>query len=1083
SDIATLVSWLNGEGFTVDRVHANNVLIEFSGTAAQIERTFATQIHYFDVEGERHFMAVDAPTIPAAIAPVVAGVLSFDDFRPTPTHEAFAAPLLPRPDYTESNIASVVPADLATIYDFKTAFNAGLRGDGQTIALIEDTDIANLADVATFRSVFGLPATTVSTVHPGCTDPGVFAAHEIEATLDAEWAGAAAPNANLQIVSCGGASGIFGAMAGLLNTGPPPPSIWSVSYGACEALNAGSAAGVNQIFQQAAARGVSVYVAAGDSGGASCDASHLTAATQGLSANIIATPAYVVAVGGTDFGDVAEGTLPAYWNTTNDAVYGSARSYINEIPWNSSCAGQLLSDLYSSVTGAPTYGAASFCNSVSAFRNIAAGGGGASIYYAKPAWQTGFYGAVNDGARDVPDISLFAANGSFLHSYVLCDSSQGACTGAPSSWGHAGGTSFAAPIWAGIQALVNQRVGAVGNPNPTIYALAAAHYGSTGNPTCNSENGPNGTAACIFHDITRGDTDVPCTGNNNCYLPGGTYGVLSKTSVSFQPTFRAAIGWDFATGFGSVDVANLVNAWPAPPAKLVFTGSPSATYTAGSSIVVTVSVEGTTGVLSSNDTSAITLALTSPNGATLNGTTTVNAVAGVATFSVAVTKAGSYTLTATDGALTAATSTPFNIVAGAPTVSFTVQPAPGQNVTAGAAIPITARLADSFGNAITGHNITLAFATAAAGGVLVVPTNPVAPDANGNAVFTNVSIAHAGSGYSLQATASYPGSHRPAATGNTFNIVAAPASTLSFVQQPTTTALAATMTPPVIVRAQDSFGNPVMGDPIALSISTNPGNATLSGGNGHLTDASGNAIFDALSLSAGGNSYHLQAIDLATGVPPVGSVPFNVLPTTQTIVFTTPSPSPVYVGANYTPVAQATSGLPVAFSIDASSTGVCALQGGLVVFTAAGACVIDANQPGNASYLPAPQVQRIITVTVQVGTHLAFAAQPGDVVAGMPMSVTVAVLDDSGLIVESDQTTQVVLAPLTCGVMTPLTATVVNGVAQFDNVRIYAASTGMELFANPFSGNLAFAQTDPFNVFANSELLFHSAFDIQGCVR
>jgi subtilase family serine protease len=174
--------------------------------------------------------------------------------------------------------------------------------------------------------------------------------------------------------------------------------------------------------------------------------------------------------------------------------------------------------------------------------------------------------------RDLPDVSLFAANGVWNHYYVICYSDPAGggtpCTGDPSNWPGGGGTSFSAPILAGIQALVNQHKGAPqGNPNPTYYCLAAGTcgpsrpYGSSV-ANCNSSNGTGTNAACVFYDVTQGDMDVNCTGTNNCYLASGKNGVLSKLSSAYQPAFGTNTGWDFSTGIGTVNAANLVNNWP-----------------------------------------------------------------------------------------------------------------------------------------------------------------------------------------------------------------------------------------------------------------------------------------------------------------------------------------------------------------------------------------------------------------------------------------------------------------------------------------------------------------------------------------
>jgi hypothetical protein len=287
-------------------------------------------------------------------------------------------------------------------------------------------------------------------------------------------------------------------------------------------------------------------------------------------------------VGGTDFGDTVAGTSAHYWTAKNSSTFGSAKSYVPEIPWNDSCAGALLAKFagFSSSSGT-----AGFCNSAQGekdFLTTASGSGGPSGCatgkastrgvvsgtcegYAKPSWQK-LVGNPADGVRDIPDVSLFAANGLWGHYYVFCDSDVadgGApCTGAPSGWTGAGGTSFASPILAGIQALVDQKQGATqGNPNPTYYALAAKEYGKGGSNLCNSSKGRAAASTCIFYDVRVGDMDVNCTGTQDCFLPSGTNGVLSTADAIFGRAYGTTTGWDFATGIGTVNAANLVNGW------------------------------------------------------------------------------------------------------------------------------------------------------------------------------------------------------------------------------------------------------------------------------------------------------------------------------------------------------------------------------------------------------------------------------------------------------------------------------------------------------------------------------------------
>jgi len=181
--------------------------------------------------------------------------------------------------------------------------------------------------------------------------------------------------------------------------------------------------------------------------------------------------------------------------------------------------------------------------------------------------------------RYLPDVSLFAANGLWSHIYVYCmsDTSEGgtACSNAHSSGG--GGTSYVAPILAGVQALLNEAVGAPqGNPAPIYYQLAAAEYGLTGSATCNSGTPKTPKtylpdSGCVFHDVTTGDNDVPCSGPLNCFgdvssggLPdAGYYGALATSTSVFSPAYAAAAGWDYTTGLGTLDVSNLIKAWSA----------------------------------------------------------------------------------------------------------------------------------------------------------------------------------------------------------------------------------------------------------------------------------------------------------------------------------------------------------------------------------------------------------------------------------------------------------------------------------------------------------------------------------------
>ena len=580
SDVSAVTGWLQRHGFTVNSVAASKMVIDYSGTAGQVRAAFHTQIHYFNVNGVTRFANINDPAIPAALAPAVVGVASLHNIPPKPLH-------VNKPQYTFAGCGNtcyaMVPTDLATIYNFNPIFAGGNTGQGQTIYLIEDSDLYSNSDWTTFRSTFGLSGYTgasLTTIHPApttgpsnCSDPGTND-DDGEAILDSEWASAAAPSAMIVLATCADTA-TFGGLTAIQNLvdSASPPAIISMSYGNCEADNGTSTnAAFNSIYEQGVAEGTSIFVSAGDGDAAGCDDFNTAqAAAQGIAVSGFASTPYNVAVGGTDFSDTYSGTNSSYWTTTNTVTFGSALSYVPEMPWNDSCGSQLISTFLGFST---PYGPSGLCNSATAGQagllTIAGGSGGPSQVYTKPSWQSGLFGNPADGVRDLPDVSLFAANGLWGHYYVFCwsdpgQSSNGSapCTAAPSGWSSAGGTSFAAPIWAGIQALINDKSGGPqGLPNYRLYQLAVKEYGTSGSSTCNSSNGNTVAASCVFYDVTLGDNDADCTsGSPNCYDPGGTYGVLSTSISSYAPAYKTQAGWDFATGIGTINVANLVNAW------------------------------------------------------------------------------------------------------------------------------------------------------------------------------------------------------------------------------------------------------------------------------------------------------------------------------------------------------------------------------------------------------------------------------------------------------------------------------------------------------------------------------------------
>jgi subtilase family serine protease len=589
-DIEAVSSWLRGEGLQVNRVLPGSMVIDISGSAGEVGKAFGTSIHSVVVDGVAHIANVSDISMPATLAPMLAGPLSLHDFRPHNKHLA-AAPRLTNGAGGEL----VTPGDIATIYDFKPLFANGITGKGQTVTVVEDTDLYSNADWTTFRSVFNLArfsAGSLTIQHPDCSDPGVNKnGDDVEAALDVEWSSAAAPDAAIVLASCHQTKttdGVTLAMTNLI-AGDSPPKIISVSYGECETLN--TAAGnryYRTLFQQAAMQGISVFVATGDAGPSDC--SYFVNGTKyGIGVSGWASTPYDIAVGGTDFADKYLGRSGAYWGK-NGPGHANAKSYIPEQGWNDTCA----STLFTAQAGfAASYGAKGFCNVAAGkpYRELGGGEGGPSSCatgtapasgvvggtckgWPKPHWQKDVIGIPADGVRDIPDVSLFASDGPvWARQYAICFSDPNnygvPCTGTTPAeidqWAPGGGgTSYATPIMAGLQALINERTGSAwGNANVELYRLAAKEYGPAGDNFCSSTKGNVIDPACMFNDIRLGDDDQDCVaGSADCFAPSGHLGVLSTNTTAYQPSFLVTKGYDFPSGIGTVNATNLVLGWP-----------------------------------------------------------------------------------------------------------------------------------------------------------------------------------------------------------------------------------------------------------------------------------------------------------------------------------------------------------------------------------------------------------------------------------------------------------------------------------------------------------------------------------------
>jgi hypothetical protein len=696
-DFQAVASWLQSHGFQLAPISRGRTVIEFSGTAAQVQQAFHTEIHKYTVSGEDHWANASDPQIPAALAPVVAGVTSLHNFPKQPAYhlggvfsrsKATGRITSLQPGYTVPNACGGITCYFLGPYDFATIYNvlplwsttpAAIDGTGQNIAIIGESNI-NPQDVADFRNLFGLPPNVPNVIIDGA-DPGLASGPETEADLDVEWSGAVARGATINLVIAQpteATSGVDLAAVRAVEDNIAP--IISESFLQCELfLGAAGNSFQNSIREQAAAQGITFLTASGDQGSSGCDFFSGTApdpATHGLMVNGLATSPYGIAVGGTDFlnfGPTYNQNAPSpYWSPTNDPHQASALGYVPETTWNSTCTNNVFVIFKYGTTPETSCNNSQAANWV---ETIAAGGGksnctspsGSSCSggYSKPSWQSA-PGVPADGARDIPDVSLFASSGFLGSAYIVCESDRpqphGSCGLNTPEYDFLGigGTSVSTPAFAGIMALVNQftQSAGQGNANHVLYKLAASP--SQTNANCNASANPAG--GCIFNDVTNGTIATPCTAHSlNCNLSiaGDMYGVLSG--------YSAAAGYDLATGLGSVNAYNLVHAWAQPEISTATTLSLNSNkpvnITHGQAVSFNISVlpapatgdVSLIGFPSSGNPVAMGGFLTLQNG-TVSGTTT--SLAGGTSYQVKAHYAGDNTYAPSDSAPVTVTVAP-----------------------------------------------------------------------------------------------------------------------------------------------------------------------------------------------------------------------------------------------------------------------------------------------------------------------------------------------------------------------------------------------------------------------------------------
>ncbi|MDR3754889.1 MAG: protease pro-enzyme activation domain-containing protein [Terracidiphilus sp.] len=460
SDVAAVASWLESQSFRVAPLPAGSGWIEFSGTVAQVEQAFGAQVDMVSVFGNTRAVITANITVPDALSPVIAGLVSLDGVLSTPALTA-PQPLAISATALASltspvDAAAFTPRLVAELLNLRPLAVQGVSGAGQTIAIVSRSNV-NSADVAAFRSAFALPASPLQISLNG-TDPGL-ANDQAEATVAASWAGAAAPGAQILLApaaTTAATDGVDLSLAAVIDQ--DLATVIAVGYSACEsALSPAHQAFYSALYQQAAAEGITVIVAAGDGGAAACTkAGGIVPVSTGFAVNALASTPWNIAVG-----VVAYGT---------SGVAGGSSALTAWSPVNAAD---------------PAY----------------ASGGGRSTLYARKTWQpipaelgTGSAAANH---RLLPDLALPTALDSSTNlGLAFCLSGSAAASGCTLM--RSGGSGVATAFFAGVAALINQKNGVQGNLAPSLYAASRA-----------------------FNDVAQGTAKLACVpGSSGCDVSG-----------------------------------------------------------------------------------------------------------------------------------------------------------------------------------------------------------------------------------------------------------------------------------------------------------------------------------------------------------------------------------------------------------------------------------------------------------------------------------------------------------------------------------------------------------------------------------
>jgi subtilase family serine protease len=494
-----VAKWIESQGFTVTGGSRGASNLRFTGTVAQAQNAFQTQI--FNYKDNEHFANAVEPKIPAQFQPIigeVTGLHNLGSLTPMLKPKNLIRSRVPlhlsssglSPQFNLGLVGfqglTFAPPDFYTFYDENSVLSSNTGAPpNDCIGIFDATNIyPDILQVFTSNPQalgYSMPPVQFSADTSSEGDPGVVFPYDGEAYLDIEWAHTTAPGDPI-ILYVGNPYSFTAeqSLADVLTTAVVQNRCGaiSISYGTCNQPATFYTQTMGSIFTQAALQGQSVFVSAGDSGVDTCDLG--TPNINELSANPLVT-----SVGGTMF----------------DAQFdnqGNNVGFVPEAAWNQ-------------------------VTPQTAGQNETTGGGQSQVF-SKPSYQSG-PGVPADGVRDIPDIAMIAGLPAVL--IVMDQDNADGTTSDVVTPNVMVGTSLSAPLWAGISRLLSQAVNArLGPINPGIYFLANNGYASNG-----------------FRDVLNG---------TNSYI---------NAQGQTEQGYNAGPGFDLVSGWGTVDIANFLQAW------------------------------------------------------------------------------------------------------------------------------------------------------------------------------------------------------------------------------------------------------------------------------------------------------------------------------------------------------------------------------------------------------------------------------------------------------------------------------------------------------------------------------------------